>query len=327
MATNYGRLIKIMLVSEEDKDEGTIIEELEKDGFKVILKRVETESALTLALDEETFDLVICDSQGLSFNPLKVLELLKARLQEIPFLMLFGSMEDVKATEILKVEGDHEYITKGKMGSLSSIIKRELYSAGERLQSRLEIEQAYKQTIEGWGMAVEIRDKGTEGHTKRVTELTLRLARVMRRGREELTDMNRGALLHDIGKIGIPDNVLLKPGPLTDEEWLIMKLHPQHAYNWLRPIHYLKNAIFIPYMHHEKWDGSGYPLGIDRENIPLPARIFALVDTYDALTSDRPYRLAWTKQETLEYIRSESGKSFDPEITNIFLMMMEKNNG
>lgn len=324
MGTNYGRLLKIMLVSEADADEAIIIAELEKDGFKVILKRVDTESSMTLALDEETFDLVICDSQGLSFSPLRVLELLKARMQEIPFLMLFGSLEDVKSAEILKVEGSHEFATKDKLGKLSDIIKRELYQAGERLQSRLEIEQSYRMTIEAWGRALELRDKGTEGHTVRVTELTLRLARVMRVGKERLTDIHRGALLHDIGKMGIPDSILLKEGPLTDEEWIVMRTHPQLAYDLLRPIHFLKNAILIPYMHHEKWDGSGYPLGIDKENIPVAARIFTVADAYDALTSDRPYRKAWNKEKAREHIVSESGKSFDPEIVNIFIMMMEK---
>jgi len=182
--------------------------------------------------------------------------------------------------------------------------------------------EAYDATIEGWSHALDLRDKETEGHTQRVTELTLRLARKMGIVGDELVHIRRGALLHDIGKMGVPDGILLKPGPLTDNEWEIMRKHPQYALEMLSPIAYLKLAIDIPYCHHEKWDGTGYPRGLKREQIPLAARIFAIVDVYDALTSDRPYRDAWSKEKTLEHIRSLSGSHFDPKVVEAFLELL-----
>jgi putative nucleotidyltransferase with HDIG domain len=169
---------------------------------------------------------------------------------------------------------------------------------------------------------MDLRDKETEGHTQRVTDLTLKLARVMNINESQLTHIRRGALLHDIGKMGVPDNILLKPDKLTDEEWEKMRKHPEFAYEMLSSIQYLKPAVEIPYCHHEKWDGTGYPRGLKGEEIPLPARIFAVVDVWDAVTNDRPYRPAWTQQEALEYIRDQSGKHFDPQVVNIFLRLI-----
>ena len=150
--------------------------------------------------------------------------------------------------------------------------------------------KAYDTTIEGWSRALNLRDKETEGHTRRVTEMTLTLARRFGFTEEDLLHLRRGALLHDIGKMGVPDNILLKPEPLTEEEWIIMRKHPQYAYDLLKPIAFLGSALDIPYCHHEKWDGTGYPRGLRGEEIPLAARLFAVVDVWDALTSDRPYR-------------------------------------
>ena len=177
----------------------------------------------------------------------------------------------------------------------------------------------YDATIEGWSRALDLRDKETEGHTQRVTKRTLQLAADMGMNDEEQVHIRRGALLHDIGKMGVPDSILLKPGKLTDAEWDLMKKHPTFAFQLLSPIAYLKNALDIPYCHHEHWDGSGYPRGLKGEAIPITARIFAVVDVYDALTSDRPYRKAWSKEKTLEYIRSQAGSHFDPHIVKIFL--------
>jgi HD-GYP domain-containing protein (c-di-GMP phosphodiesterase class II) len=153
-----------------------------------------------------------------------------------------------------------------------------------------------------------------------VTEKTLALARLMGLPEEELIHIRRGALLHDIGKMGVPDGILFKPGSLTGDEWEIMRKHTTFAYEMLSPIRYLKWAgIDIPYCHHEKWDGTGYPRGLMGEQIPLAARIFAVVDVWDALTSDRPYRSAWTKEKTMEYIKEQSGKHFDPQVVDVFL--------
>ena len=173
-----------------------------------------------------------------------------------------------------------------------------------------ELFQAYDKTIEGWSRALDLRDKETEGHTQRVTEMTVKLAKAMGINDSEIVHIRRGALLHDIGKMGVPDAILHKPGPLNDEEWKIMRQHPQLAYDMLSPIAYLKPALDIPYCHHERWNGKGYPRGLKGEEIPLAARIFAVVDVWDALASDRPYRAAWPKEKVLEYIRVRIGTAF-----------------
>ncbi len=190
----------------------------------------------------------------------------------------------------------------------------------ENLQrSHADLAAAYESTIEGWSRALDLRDRETEGHTRRVTALTLRLARELGVTDQDLTHIRRGALLHDIGKMGVPDSILLKPGPLTEEEWVVMRKHTELAYDWLAPIEYLRPALDIPYCHHEKWDGSGYPRHLAGEQIPLVARIFAVVDVYDALRSDRPYRLAWSEETVRDYIREQDGKHFDPRIVAVFL--------
>ena len=188
--------------------------------------------------------------------------------------------------------------------------------------SNTELTLAYDKTIEGWSRALDLRDKETEDHTQRVTEMTLRLARQAGISDAELVHIRRGAILHDIGKVSIPDGILLKPGPLTDDEWVVMRRHPLIAVELLSPISHLIPALAIPRSHHERWDGAGYPDGLIGEQIPLAARIFAVVDVYDALTSNRPYRKAWPQAETLEYIRSQTRKHFDPKIVSMFLDMV-----
>lgn len=182
----------------------------------------------------------------------------------------------------------------------------------------------YDTTLEGWSRALDLRDKETEGHTQRVTELTIKLARMLGIKDDDLVHIRRGALLHDIGKLGVSDHILLKEGPLEEDEWETMKQHPVHAYNLLYPITYLRPALDIPYSHHEHWDGNGYPDGMKGVQIPLAARIFAVVDVWDALTSDRPYRKAWSQQKTLRYIRERSGTQFDPSVVDAFLLLIEE---
>ena len=196
---------------------------------------------------------------------------------------------------------------------------------GNLQRSNMDLAVAYDATIEGWSHALDLRDKETEGHTQRVTEMAVKLAQAMGISDTELVQIRRGALLHDIGKMGVPDDILLKPDKLTDEEWVQMKKHPQFAYDMLAPIAYLKPALDIPYCHHEKWDGTGYPRGLKGEQIPLTARIFAVVDVWDALTSDRPYRKAWTKEKVREHIRTSSGTHFDPQVVETFLWTFEEN--
>ncbi|MGZ9235531.1 MAG: HD domain-containing phosphohydrolase [Anaerolineales bacterium] len=190
-------------------------------------------------------------------------------------------------------------------------------------RSNFELEMAYDATIEGWSHALDLRDRETEGHTQRVTDMTIRLARKMGFSQERLVFIRRGALLHDIGKMGIPDYILHKPEELSDEEQRIMRTHPQLAYDMLEHISYLRDALTIPYCHHEKWDGTGYPRGLANTQIPLEARLFAIVDVWDAITTDRPYRKGWPRNEALKYIREQSGKYFDPQLLEIFLQEME----
>jgi putative nucleotidyltransferase with HDIG domain len=183
--------------------------------------------------------------------------------------------------------------------------------------------QAYDATLEGWSRALDLRDKETEGHSQRVTEMTLRLAEAMGVPEADRIHMRRGALLHDIGKMGVPDRILSKPSSLTSEEWEIMRKHPQYAYELLSPVDFLRPALDIPHAHHEKWDGSGYPRGLKGEEIPLAARIFAVVDSWDALRSARPYRAAWSDERVLANLRERAGRDFDPKVVAAFLAIIE----
>lgn len=186
----------------------------------------------------------------------------------------------------------------------------------------LELREAYDQTIEGWVLALDLRDKETEGHTKRVTELAVRLAQELNCSEEDIIHIHRGALLHDMGKMGIPDEILQKPGALNEEEWKVMRRHPQYAQQMLSRIGYLNEALIIPYCHHERWDGSGYPQGLKGEEIHLFARLFAVVDVWDALSSDRPYRKRMPPEVVTAYLREEAGKLFDPQIVSVFLKVI-----
>lgn len=192
-------------------------------------------------------------------------------------------------------------------------------------KSNLELTLAYETTLEGWARALELRDKETQGHSQNVTEMTIKLAKSLGITGSRLEHIRRGALLHDIGKMGVPDDILLKPGPLTDDEWAIMRRHPVYAFEMLSPIEFLRPALDIPHFHHEKWDGTGYPYGLKGEAIPLAVRIFSIVDVWDALTSGRPYRDPWSTEDAIAYLRRESGKHFDPQIVEVFLRLVLSN--
>ena len=197
--------------------------------------------------------------------------------------------------------------------------------AEEELQrANRELAEAYDATIEGWSRVLDLRDKETEGHTQRVTEMTVRLARAFGIGEEDIVQIRRGALLHDIGKMAIPDQILQKPGPLTEAEWIEMRKHPEYAYNMLHPITYLRPALDIPYCHHERWDGGGYPRGLAGERIPLAARIFTIVDVWDALSSNRPYHKGSAGEDVLAYIRENAGKQFDPALVEKFIAIVDQ---
>jgi PAS domain S-box-containing protein len=202
-----------------------------------------------------------------------------------------------------------------------AISSAQLFTDQQHTNARLT--KAYEDTIDGWSRALDLRDEETEGHSQRVTDLTLDLARRIGVPDEQLVHIRRGARLHDIGKMGIPDSILLKPGTLTPEEWTIMRKHPTLAADFLYPIAFLGPALEIPYGHHEKWDGTGYPQGLSGKEIPLAARIFAVIDVWDALTHNRSYRPAWSQAEALAYIRAQSGKHFDPQVVEHFLALAE----
>lgn len=204
----------------------------------------------------------------------------------------------------------------------SAIANARLYQ--ETQNSFQALTRAYHDTLLGWSNMLNLKDDVTETHTQRVMDLTVRLARKLGVPDEELENVRRGALLHDIGKIGIPDTVLQKHGSLTEDEWVIMKTHPENAHRVLSKIDYLVDALDIPYCHHEKWDGTGYPRGLKGEEIPIAALLFAVVDVYDALTTDRPYRKAWPAHEAIAYLQQESGKHFYPAAVEAFLEIIGK---
>ena len=226
-------------------------------------------------------------------------------------------------SETARAVRDDDGVAVSYEGTVADVTERRR-AEFEILALNAELEAAYDSTIKGWAKALDLRDKETEGHSRRVTEMSLRLAHALGIKDEALVQIQRGALLHDIGKLGIPDSVLLKPGQLTAEEWEVMKRHPVNAREWLESIPVLRPALDIPYSHHEKWDGSGYPQGLSGRAIPLAARLFAAVDIWDALRSDRPYRAGWPEERVRAHLRSLAGNHLDPEITAIFLEVLEQ---
>jgi GAF domain-containing protein len=275
--------------------------------------------------------------------------IMKGRIEQIPDLQ---ESDEARRDPLLMREGFVSYIgvpliVKGQIKGLFEIFTRSALSPNDEWmqflqtlsgqaaiaidnsqlfdnlqRSNQEIRQAYDTTLEGWARALELRDRETEGHTRRVTRLTMDLARYMNINEDELVNIYRGVLLHDIGKMGVPDQILRKTGPLTEPEWMEMRRHPQYAFDLLSPIPYLRPALDIPYCHHEHWDGSGYPRGLRGEQIPLAARIFSIIDIWDALLSDRPYRDAWPEEKVIAYIKEISGKVLDPKVVEAFLTMI-----
>ena len=253
------------------------------------------------------------------------------QIAEIPIIILTALDDRESLLNALKAGAD-DFISKPfdryeLRARLMGITRLNRYQ--KLIQERAKLREAnaqllaaYEATIEGWSHALDLRDRETEGHSRRVTELTVKLAKTLGMSDDEIIHIRRGALLHDMGKIGVPDSILHKPAKLTDEEWAIMRRHPQLAYDMLFIIEYLRPALEIPLNHHEKWDGTGYPRGLKGEEIPIVARLFAVVDVWDALTSDRPYRPAWSQDEALAYIREQSGKHFDPQVVDLFFKVV-----
>jgi HD-GYP domain-containing protein (c-di-GMP phosphodiesterase class II) len=242
---------------------------------------------------------------------------LKVRQGEVGTLILRDdthSARDSMDTELLEILADQVAI---------ALENTKLFNSLQSLNAR--ISDAYDETLRGWSYALELRDDETREHTDRVAEMSIQLGIEMGLTGEALVNLRRGALLHDIGKLGVPDRILMKEGDLTEEEWEVMRRHPEFAHQMLSSISYLQPALEIPYYHHEKWDGSGYPFGLKGEEIPLSARIFAVADVWDALRSRRPYReTPWTEQDAVDYIVAESGRHFDPGVVKVFLPMVMK---
>jgi PAS domain S-box-containing protein/putative nucleotidyltransferase with HDIG domain len=236
-----------------------------------------------------------------------------------------GVLEVYRRSKFTPTEEWLEFLETLAGQAAITIDNAQLFDNIQRVNMELVI--AYEATIDGWARAFDLRDKETEGHTRLVTELTLALAKAVGINDSELQHIRRGALLHDIGKMGISDRILLKKGKLTKKEWEVMRTHPALAFKMLQPINYLRQSLDIPYCHHEKWDGTGYPRGLKGEMIPLSARIFAIADVWEALISSRPYRKAWTKKKALAYIREQSGKHFDPKIVEIFMRVIKNFQG
>ena len=252
-------------------------------------------------------------------------------LADVPVVMTTAL--DDKASRLEGIEaGADDFITKpiDRMeirARVNTIIRLNRYrklmkQQADLLQAHHELQDAYEATLKGWVRALDLRCNETGDHSRRVSLLTVELARLMGINEDELLHVRRSALLHDIGKMAVPDSILQKPGPLTEAEWDIMRKHPQFAIEMLKPIEYLRPALVIPLNHHERWDGTGYPQGIKGEEIPLTARIFAVIDVWDALSSDRPYRKAWPYEKIVEYMREQSGTHFDPKVVALFLQMM-----
>ena len=251
-------------------------------------------------------------------------------LAQIPIIMITALDNRESRLQGLRA-GVDDFLTK-PFDSLELLARLQTITRLNRyrhiVQQRNELEKlhndlliSYHKTIEGWSKALDLRDRETEGHTQRVTDTAITFARALGIPEEEIDDIRMGAMLHDVGKLGVPDSILHKPGKLTPEEWVTMRMHATYAYEWLSPIDFLKKAVDIPYCHHEKWDGSGYPQGLRGEEIPLAARMFAIIDVWDALCSERPYHAAMPEPEVLVYIKDQSGRHFDPHLVEVFLSL------
>lgn len=318
--------LRVLLVEDNESD-ALLILRLIRSEYVVTHERVETADQFLAALTRGPWDVIVADYNLPKFDAPAALALLQSRGKDIPFIVISGAIRDIDAAEIMK-RGAHDYVPKERRDMLIPALMRELKEAHER-NARRRIGEAlvlaYEKRQESFealvivlALALAMRDKETEGHSQRVTEMTVRIARLAGVDEEQIPDIRRGALLHDVGKIAIPDAILQKAGPLTEKEWAIMRTHPVEACKMLSSVPDLLPALDIPCKHHEKWDGTGYPDGLAGDAIPLPARMFSVVDAWDALTSDRPYRAAMSEEAALTEIRAQAGKAFDPAIVEMF---------
>lgn len=323
----------VLIVDDEPSGRQTLEAVLEGEGY-----RLEMAENGFQALEKARMllpDVILLDVMMPGLTGFEVCERIRAdeQMAEIPIIIL-TALDDRNSMLKALESGADDFISKPfdrheLRARLVGILRLNRYQklVNERAsleKANAELVAAYDATILGWSRAMDLRDRETEGHSQRVAEHTVQLAQAMGLSEQELIHIRRGALLHDMGKLGIPDSILHKPEKLTDEEWDIMHQHPQLAYDMLSSIEYLRPALDIPYCHHEKWDGSGYPHKLRGEHIPLAARIFAIVDVWDALTSERPYRPAWSKADAHAYIREQSGNHFEPRVVDLFLKSIGK---
>jgi putative two-component system response regulator len=326
----------ILIVDDESAGRETLEALLVAHGYTLLFASNGTE-----ALEQATSatpDLILLDVMMPGMDGFEVCRRMRQNplLAEVPIIMLTALDDQDSRIEGIEAGAD-DFISKPfnrtelrarirtitRLNRYRLLMNERARVAEQIKRSKDDLSRSYEATLEGWVKALDLRDKETEGHSKRVTDMTITISRRAGIHGNDLEHIRRGALLHDIGKMGIPDAVLHKPGPLTEEEWGIMKQHPVYAYEWLSPIEYLQPALDIPYSHHEKWDGSGYPQGLSGTDIPLPARIFALVDVWDALRSDRPYRAAWPTEQVYQHIREQRNTHFDPDLVDLFLSCVQ----
>ena len=330
-------MLKILFVEDSPDDAELLSRELKRAGLKFESLRVDAVPDLQQALKAQQWDVVLADHSGPHIDSSTALSIVRGVDADVPFIIVSGTISEETAIDAMKA-GASDYLTKGRLARLVPVIERELRQAQERRARRrleaesrereqraaLELALAYDATLEGWARALELRDSETEGHSRRVAGLTDQLALALGVPDEDRVHIHRGALLHDIGKMAVPDGILLKPGSLNDDEWRILKQHPSHAVELLSPIEYLKPALDIPAYHHERWDGTGYPQGLKGEEIPLAARIFAVADVWDALVHARPYRKAWSVIEVTRHLESLAGSHLDPHIAEVFLTLVRE---
>lgn len=321
----------VLIVDDDAASRETLQSVLEGEGYKL-----ETAENGLQALEKARNilpDVILLDVMMPGMTGFEVCKHIRQdpQLAEIPIIFL-TALDDRDSLMNALQAGADDFVSKpfdrfelrARLFSITRLNRyQKLVQERSRLQDALsQLLTAYEATIEGWSHAMDLRDRETEGHSQRVTEMTVKLARAFGLSDEDLVHVRRGALLHDMGKLGIPDAILYKPDKLTEAEWVIMRKHPQFARDLLSPIEYLRPALDIPYCHHEKWDGSGYPQGLKGLEVPIAARIFAVVDVWDALTSNRPYRPAWKKEDALSHIREQSGRHFDPQVVDLFFREM-----
>jgi putative two-component system response regulator len=321
----------VLIVDDEYSGRETLQSVLEGEGYDLIM----AENGMQAIEKAKAYqpDVILLDVMMPGMTGFEVCERIRSdpQVAEIPIIIL-TALDDRDSLLTGLKSGADDFISKpfdrfelrARLIGITRLNRyHKLVDEREKLQeAHQNLLKAYDATIEGWSRAMDLRDRETEGHSQRVTELTLKLARAFGISEEQLTHIRHGALLHDMGKLGIPDGILQKPDQLTNEEWVVMRKHPQLAYEMLYPIEYLRPALDIPYCHHEKWDGTGYPRGLKSGEIPLAARLFAIVDVWDAITSDRPYRPAYTIDQALNHIREQSGKHFDPQVVDVFFKLV-----